>query len=121
MCRKIALFGLCAEILLARNQGLLDSRAGPFLGSVKKYRFFGEIFTSAVDRISENSVDNVYPGKRCLQDLKARGQSQLQITHSQVTALLCWESSMNDVLLGFGFGGGQPGGFHMSFGICRRM
>jgi len=47
MCRKIAFFGLRAEILLARSQGLLDSRAGPFLGSVKKYWFFGEIFTSA--------------------------------------------------------------------------
>ena len=46
MCRKIAFFGLRAEILLARSQGLLDSRAGPFLGSVKKYWFFGEIFTS---------------------------------------------------------------------------
>ena len=46
MCRKIALFGLRAEILLARSQGLLDSRAGPFLGSVKKYWFFVEIFTS---------------------------------------------------------------------------
>ena len=46
LCRKIAFFGLRAEILLARSQGLLDSRAGPFLGSVKKYWFFGEIFTS---------------------------------------------------------------------------
>jgi len=46
MCRKIAFFGLRAEILLARSQGLLDSRADPFLGSVKKYWFFGEIFTS---------------------------------------------------------------------------
>ena len=46
MRRKIAFFGLRAEILLARSQGLLDYRAGPFLGSVKKYWFFGEIFTS---------------------------------------------------------------------------
>ena len=48
---------LCAEILpLLRfvqkyywpgTRGSLDSRAGPFLGSVKKYWFFGEIFTSA--------------------------------------------------------------------------
>ena len=47
---------LCAEILpLLRfvqkyywpgTRGSLDSRAGPFLGSVKKYWFFGEIFTS---------------------------------------------------------------------------
>ena len=35
--------------------------------------------------------------------------------------MLCCESSLNDVLTGFGFGGGQPGGFHMSFGIGRRM
>ena len=49
MCRKIAFFGLRAEILLARSQGLLDSRAGPFLGSVKKYWFFGEIFTSVTN------------------------------------------------------------------------
>ena len=49
---------LCAELLpLLRfvqkyywpgTRGSLDSRAGPFLGSVKKYWFFGEIFTSAL-------------------------------------------------------------------------
>ena len=49
---------LCAEILpLLRfvqkyywpgTRGSLDSRAGPFLGSVKKYWFFGEIFTSGL-------------------------------------------------------------------------
>ena len=59
MCRKIAFFGLRAEILLARSQGLLDSRAGPFLGSVKKYWFFGEIFTSACvcDFFANGSID----------------------------------------------------------------
>ena len=46
--KKHAFFGLCAEILLTRNQGFLESRAGPVLGSVKKYWFFGEIFTSAL-------------------------------------------------------------------------
>ena len=63
MCRKIAFFGLRAEILLARSQGLLDSRAGPFLGSVKKYWFFGEIFTSDSSmRIfaSVNQSDNIF-------------------------------------------------------------
>ena len=28
---------------------------------------------------------------------------------------------LNEIGLGFGFGGGQPGGFHMSFGIGRRI
>ena len=51
MCRKIAFFVLCTEILLSRHKGVstrvcLDSRAGPFLGSVKKYWFFVKIFTS---------------------------------------------------------------------------
>ena len=40
--QKYCLFGLRAEILLAPG-----SRAGPFLGRVKKYWFLGEIFTSA--------------------------------------------------------------------------
>ena len=30
-------FGVRAEILLTWDRGFLDSRAGPFLGSVKKY------------------------------------------------------------------------------------
>ena len=30
------------------TRGYLESRAGPFLGYVKKYCFFGEIFTSAL-------------------------------------------------------------------------
>ena len=51
MCRKIAFFGHRAEILLSTQvqvpRGYLDSHAGPFLGYVKKYWFFGEIFTSA--------------------------------------------------------------------------
>ena len=48
LCRKNAFFGLRAEILLSTQVqvpgGYLDSRAGPFLGYVKKYWFFGEIF-----------------------------------------------------------------------------
>ena len=47
MCRNIAFIEFRAEILLTWDQGALDSRAGPFLGSVKKYCFFVEIFTSA--------------------------------------------------------------------------
>ena len=39
MCRKIAFFGVRAEILLSSNQGGLDSRAGPFLGYVQIYSF----------------------------------------------------------------------------------
>ena len=39
MCRNIAFFGVRAEILLSRNQGGLDSRAGPFLGYVQIYSF----------------------------------------------------------------------------------
>ena len=39
VCRKIAFFGVRAEILLSRNQGGLDSRAGPFLGYVQIYSF----------------------------------------------------------------------------------
>ena len=39
LCRKIAFFGVRAEILLSRNQGVLDSRAGPFLGYVQIYSF----------------------------------------------------------------------------------
>ena len=39
MRRNIAFFGVCAEILLSRNQGRLDSRAGPFLGYVQIYSF----------------------------------------------------------------------------------
>ena len=39
VCRKIAFFGVRAEILLSRNQGGLDSRAGPFLGYVQIYKF----------------------------------------------------------------------------------
>ena len=31
---------ICAKMLLTRNQGFLESSAGPFLGSVKKYSFF---------------------------------------------------------------------------------
>ena len=46
MCRKIAFLGVHAEILLSRNKVFLESRAGLFLGSVKKYKFFVEIFTS---------------------------------------------------------------------------
>ena len=38
--QKNCLFGFRVEILLTRYQGYLDSRAGPFLGSVKKYWFF---------------------------------------------------------------------------------
>ena len=34
-----AFFGVRAEILLSRNQGVLDSRAGPFLGYVQIYSF----------------------------------------------------------------------------------
>ena len=44
--QKYCLFGLRAEILLTKSQGLLESHSRPFLGSVKKYWFFGEIFTS---------------------------------------------------------------------------
>ena len=39
MRRNIAFFGVRAEILLSRNQGRLDSRAGPFLGYVQIYSF----------------------------------------------------------------------------------
>ena len=39
-----------AEILQTRNQGGLESRAGPFLRYVQKYKFFGEIYTSDIDR-----------------------------------------------------------------------
>ena len=57
--------------------------------------------------INENSVDNLCAGKRCLQDLRARGQSQLQTTRSQVLvsppsiyktlsdSMFCCKSSMN--------------------------
>ena len=45
--QKNCLFGLRAEILLSWYQGGQDSRAELFLGYVKKYWFFGEIFTSA--------------------------------------------------------------------------
>ena len=37
MCRKIAVFVVCAEILLSRAKVSLESRAGPFLGFVQKY------------------------------------------------------------------------------------
>ena len=40
LCKKNAFFGVRAEILLSRNQGVLDSRAGPFLGYVQIYSFF---------------------------------------------------------------------------------
>ena len=40
MCRKIAFFWVRAEILLSRDKVSLESRAGPFLGFVKKYWFF---------------------------------------------------------------------------------
>ena len=33
----VCFFGVRAEIFLTRNQGVLESRAGPFLGYVKKY------------------------------------------------------------------------------------
>ena len=39
MCRKIAVFGVRAEILLSRDKVSLESRARPFLGSVQKYKF----------------------------------------------------------------------------------
>ena len=32
----VLFFGVRAKILLTRNQGVLESRAGPFLGYVKK-------------------------------------------------------------------------------------
>ena len=48
--QKNCLFwALCRNITLHSGpgtRGYLDSRAGPFLGYVKKYWFFGEIFTS---------------------------------------------------------------------------
>ena len=47
LCIKKPLFGVRAEILLTNNnKGFLESRA--ILGSVKKYKYFGEIFTSAL-------------------------------------------------------------------------
>ena len=52
MCRKIAFLGFVQKYyrpLRSRYLGYLDSRAGPFLGYVKKYWFFGEIFTSEAD------------------------------------------------------------------------
>ena len=39
MCRNIAFFGVRAEILRSRNQGVLDSRAVPYLGYVQIYSF----------------------------------------------------------------------------------
>ena len=64
LCRKNAFFGLRAEILLSTQVqvpgGYLDSRAGPFLGYVKKYWFFGEIFTSGRCVTDPPSTPKVY-------------------------------------------------------------
>ena len=39
MCRKIAFFGLRAEIILSSDKVSLDSRAGPFLGVCRNIGF----------------------------------------------------------------------------------
>ena len=39
MCRKITFSGVRVEILLSRDKVSLESRAGPFLGFVQKYKF----------------------------------------------------------------------------------
>ena len=46
MCRKIASFGLRAEIILSRDKGVPGFPCRAIFGVVKKYWFFGEIFTS---------------------------------------------------------------------------
>ena len=46
MCRKIAFFGLRAEIILSRDKGVPGFPCRAIFGGVKKYWFFGEIFTS---------------------------------------------------------------------------
>jgi len=47
MCRKIAFFGLRAEIILSRDKGVPGFPCRAIFGGVKKNGFFGEIFTSA--------------------------------------------------------------------------
>ena len=39
MCKKIAFFGLRAEIILSSDKVSLDSRAGPFLGVFRNIDF----------------------------------------------------------------------------------
>ena len=81
LCRKNAFFGLRAEILLSTQVqvpgGYLDSRAGPFLGYVKKYWFFGEIFTSGRCVTDPPSTPKVYAAAswtRLINFSRKRGQ-----------------------------------------------
>ena len=66
---------------------------------------------------------NVCPLSREKVPPRPQGQRAEPTTNNPFSGnegMLCCEFSMNNVALGFGFGGGQPGGFHMSFGIGRR-
>jgi len=68
MCRNIAFFGVRAEILLSRNQGRLDSRAGPFLGYVQIYSFLDKYsplsemaYNARQDKCEENNILSLVP------------------------------------------------------------
>ena len=59
MCRKIASFGLRAEILLSRDKGVPGFQCRAIFGGVKKNWFFGEIFTSEKVKSGHLLSDNL--------------------------------------------------------------
>ena len=60
MCRKIAFFGLRAEIILSSDKVSLESRAGPFLGVCRNIGF-PEKYSPLKFSVTTNFLSLIYP------------------------------------------------------------
>ena len=93
MCRKIAFFGLCAEIILSSDKVSLDSRAGPFLGVCRNIGF-SEKYSPLQYHLPAHWEEAVCPLDPVV-DLSA-GSLSSQVVHWSLVNIGCaaaWDST----------------------------